>query len=213
MHACNNNNSSSNHVVGSLRAWASVLKNSVTNSSATSTPTSTTATEAPLVSSRRVLVWGKKRGVQISLQSFAAVRKGKTADCARRNAAPSNRILSLVTLDPNHPSLDIEAPTQPDRSGCAVGRLGLKFVVDDGSRSLYPIGGKRVTESTANRRTFRNRLYCSLRHYFLSCMQLRESKTNLSIISNRSTDRQDRSPNAKFSMTTDILIQSTLLLL
>lgn len=63
----------------------------------------------------RVLVWGKKKEVQICLDKFTVVRKGKTTDRARRNPSPSSRILSILTKDPNHPSLDIEAPTRMDR--------------------------------------------------------------------------------------------------
>jgi len=115
----NSNNVSSNRSVSSWRARASVLKNSVMNGNASTTPTgsaaATTTTETAPPSPHRVLVWGKKKDVQISLKLFTAVRKGKTTDRARRNAAPSNRILSLITVDPNHASLDIEAPTQLDR--------------------------------------------------------------------------------------------------
>lgn len=63
----------------------------------------------------KALSWGKKKDVQIALRLFTAVRKGKTTDRARRNQAPANRILSLITVDPYHPSLDIEAPTVLDR--------------------------------------------------------------------------------------------------
>lgn len=65
--------------------------------------------------SYKALSWGKKKDVQIALRLFTAVRKGKTTDRARRNQAPTNRILSLITVDPHHPSLDIEAPTVLDR--------------------------------------------------------------------------------------------------
>lgn len=63
----------------------------------------------------RVLTWGKKKDVRLPLERFVCVRKGKTTDRARRNASPSCRILSLITTDPNHQSLDIEAPTRLDR--------------------------------------------------------------------------------------------------
>jgi hypothetical protein len=63
----------------------------------------------------RVLTWGKKKEVKLPLDRFVSVRKGKTTDRARRNASPSCRILSLITTDPNHQSLDIEAPTRLDR--------------------------------------------------------------------------------------------------
>jgi len=65
--------------------------------------------------SQRALTWGKKNEVRIPLTRFTAVRKGKTTDRTRRNPCPSNRLLSLVTDDRNHSSLDIEAPTQLDR--------------------------------------------------------------------------------------------------
>jgi hypothetical protein len=64
---------------------------------------------------KRALVWGKKKDVQVRLDLFTAVRKGKTTDRARRNPSPSSRVLSILTKDKNHPSLDIEAPTRMDR--------------------------------------------------------------------------------------------------
>mmetsp|Transcript_447 Transcript_447/g.679 ORF Transcript_447/g.679 Transcript_447/m.679 type:complete len:1079 (+) Transcript_447:293-3529(+) len=63
----------------------------------------------------KCLTWGKRKGVRIPLERFTFVRKGKTTDRTRRNACPANRILSLVTNDPYHRSLDIEAPTRLDR--------------------------------------------------------------------------------------------------
>ncbi|CAJ1934412.1 unnamed protein product [Cylindrotheca closterium] len=63
----------------------------------------------------RCLTWGKKKGVRIPLERFTSVRKGKTTDRTKRNACPSVRILSLITNDPYHRSLDIEAPTRLDR--------------------------------------------------------------------------------------------------
>ena len=74
------------------------------------TPTSTDQEKV-----KRALVWGKKKDVQIQLSKFTIVRKGKATDRARRNPSPSSRILSILTNDPNHPSLDIEAPTRMDR--------------------------------------------------------------------------------------------------
>jgi kinesin family protein C2/C3 len=64
---------------------------------------------------KRALVWGKKKDVQIGLDKFTSVHKGKITDRARRNPSPSSRVLSILTKDPNHPSLDIEAPTRMDR--------------------------------------------------------------------------------------------------
>jgi hypothetical protein len=63
----------------------------------------------------RCLTWGKKKGVRIPLERFTSVRNGKTTERTKRNACPSTRILSLVTNDPYHRSLDIEAPTRLDR--------------------------------------------------------------------------------------------------
>ena len=64
---------------------------------------------------KRVLVWGKKKDVKLPLDRFVCVRKGKTTDRSKRNTNPASRILSLITDDPRHPSLDIEAPTKLDR--------------------------------------------------------------------------------------------------
>jgi hypothetical protein len=64
---------------------------------------------------RRVLVWGKKKDVQIPIERFVSVYKGKITDRTKRNTSPGTRVLSLLTDDPNHPSLDIEAPTRLDR--------------------------------------------------------------------------------------------------
>ena len=64
---------------------------------------------------RHALVWGKKKDVQITLDHFTAVRIGKNTERARRNPSPPSRILSLLTNDPKHPALDIEAPTRMDR--------------------------------------------------------------------------------------------------
>ena len=63
----------------------------------------------------KVLSWGKKKEVNLPLERFVCVRKGKTTDRTRRNASPACRILSLITDDPYCPSLDIEAPTRLDR--------------------------------------------------------------------------------------------------
>jgi len=65
--------------------------------------------------SLRALTWGKKNSVTISLDRFVCVRKGKTTERTMRNACPSSRLLSIVTKDPRHESLDIEAPTRLDR--------------------------------------------------------------------------------------------------
>jgi len=75
---------------------------------------------------KRALIWGKKKGVQITLDKFTSVRKGKTTDRARRNSSPASRVLSIMTNDPNHSSLDIEAPTRLDRDKFA--RAFAKFL-------------------------------------------------------------------------------------
>ncbi len=67
----------------------------------------------------KVLVWGKKKDIQMPLDRIVAIRKGKTTDKARRSTCPANRIFSIITDDPVHPSLDIEAPSQTDRDKCA----------------------------------------------------------------------------------------------
>lgn len=63
----------------------------------------------------KVLTWGKKKEVHLPLERFVCVRKGKTTERTRRNICPASRIVSLITDDPNCPSLDIEAPTRLDR--------------------------------------------------------------------------------------------------
>jgi hypothetical protein len=68
----------------------------------------------------KVLTWGKKKDVKIPLERFVCVRKGKTTDRTRRNICPATRILSLITDDPYHVSLDIEAPTRLDRDKFAM---------------------------------------------------------------------------------------------
>jgi hypothetical protein len=64
---------------------------------------------------KKALVWGKKKDVKLTVDKFVCVRKGKTTERTRRNTQPSSRLLSLITDDVNHPSLDIEAPTKLDR--------------------------------------------------------------------------------------------------
>lgn len=61
----------------------------------------------------RVLSWGRKKDVPLS--NFTMVQTGKVTERALKNPAPPSRILSLITSDPNHVSLDIEAPTKLDR--------------------------------------------------------------------------------------------------
>lgn len=63
----------------------------------------------------KVLTWGKKKEVNLPLERFVCVRKGKTTERTRRNVCPASRILSLITDDRQCPSLDIEAPTRLDR--------------------------------------------------------------------------------------------------
>lgn len=64
---------------------------------------------------RRVLAWGKKKYIQVPLDCFVCVRKGKTTERARKNPVAASRILSLITNDPSNITLDIEAPSKNDR--------------------------------------------------------------------------------------------------
>jgi hypothetical protein len=75
---------------------------------------------------RKVLQWGKKRDCRVLVDQFTCVRKGKTTDRTRRNGQQASRLLSLITSDVNHPSLDIEAPTRVDRDKFA--RAFAKFL-------------------------------------------------------------------------------------
>ena len=63
----------------------------------------------------KALTWGNKKKVLIPLCKFTSVRKGKTTPRTRRNGCDPSRLLSIVTNDSAHGSLDIEAPTQLDR--------------------------------------------------------------------------------------------------
>ena len=60
----------------------------------------------------KALAWGTKKRINILLYKFTSVRKGKTTERIKRNIAPSNRTLSLVTCDKRNGSLDIEALTK-----------------------------------------------------------------------------------------------------
>ena len=98
----------------------------------------------------RALVWGKKKDVQIPLTRFVCVRKGKTTERTKRNHAAAPRLLSLLTDDPSHPSLDIEAPTRLDRDKFA--RAFSKFlqvpVVDcEDTRSVHSFVVERQTQT------------------------------------------------------------------
>ena len=69
-------------------------------------------------------------------------RKGKTNERTRRNPQPATRLLSLVTDDANHPSLDIEAPTKLDRDKFArafAKFLGVPLEGDDGGVEEYRV--------------------------------------------------------------------------
>jgi kinesin family member C2/C3 len=127
------------------------------SSDACSLPPSSAAT------TYRALAWGKKKDVQIALRLFTAVVKGKTTERARRSPAPVSRILSLLTRDPHHPSLDIEAPTTLDRdkfarafarflavplyeSGRAVAAMA---VMDDAPEGSSTPSSLRDSESTS----------------------------------------------------------------
>jgi len=66
------------------------------------------------------LTWGNKKKVIIPLYKFTAVRKGKTTSRTMRNSCHPSKLLSLVTSDKRHGSLDIEAPTKLDRDKFAL---------------------------------------------------------------------------------------------
>jgi len=75
---------------------------------------------------KKALVWGKKKDIKLNVARFICVRKGKTNERTRKNPQPASRLLSLITDDVNHPSLDIEAPTKLDRDKFA--RAFAKFL-------------------------------------------------------------------------------------
>jgi hypothetical protein len=101
----------------------------------------------------RALTWGKKNLVKIPVDKFVVVRKGKTTDRTKRNPCPSSRILSLITNDPIHQSLDIEAPTRLDRDKFARAFARFLRIPLEGdatsapaaSSSSSPIGGQNRT--------------------------------------------------------------------
>jgi hypothetical protein len=96
----------------------------------------------------KVLTWGKKKDVRLPLERFVAVRKGRTTDRTRKNMCASSRILSLITNDPYHPSLDIEAPTRVDRDKFARAfamflKVPLEAEENRSSRSDFTPSSKR----------------------------------------------------------------------
>ena len=89
---------------------------------------------------KKALVWGKKKDVKLNVDRFICVRKGKTTDRTKRNPQPASRLLSLITDDTNHPSLDIEAPTKLDRDKFARAFskfLGVPLEGDDAGVEEY----------------------------------------------------------------------------
>jgi len=97
--------------------------------------------ETPLSKDKknRVLIWGKKKDVQIPLERFLQVRKGKTTARSKRNTAFRSLVLSLITNDPERPSLDIEAPTKLDRDKFArafARFLEVPLIEEDNSSAL-----------------------------------------------------------------------------
>jgi hypothetical protein len=100
------------------------------SSSRHSNASSISTTNSPLVrkyqtvsaqtsSSQLALAWGKRKDSNCKIvpaDCFRYIRKGKTTDRSRKNPAPSNRILTVVTHPETQlPSLDIETPTTLDR--------------------------------------------------------------------------------------------------
>lgn len=112
--------------------------------------------ETPLSKDKknRVLIWGKKKDVQIPLERFLQVRKGKTTARSKRNTAFRSLVLSLITNDPERPSLDIEAPTKLDRDKFArafARFLEVPLIEEDNSSALTTESRKSVaTDSKAS---------------------------------------------------------------
>jgi hypothetical protein len=102
---------------------------------------------------KKALVWGKKKDVRLTIDRFICVRKGKTTERTRRSLQPSSRLLSLITDDVNHPSLDIEAPTKLDRDKFAYAFskfLGVPLMEgdDDAASTEYHSTASLVDQST-----------------------------------------------------------------
>ena len=96
-------------------------------------PSFKTSPTSPLQHNKQMmaLTWGHKKTVP--LLQFTQVRKGKTTERTKRNPNPSGKLLSLITNDRRHGSLDIEAPTQLDRDKFAKAFsvfLGVDLVED-----------------------------------------------------------------------------------
>ena len=93
-----------------------------------------------LTSRKKALAWGKKKDVRLNVERFVCVRKGKTTERTIRNTQPASRLLSLISDDPNNPSLDIEAPTKLDRDKFARAFskfLGVPLIGDDDDAEEY----------------------------------------------------------------------------
>lgn len=102
---------------------------------------------------KKALVWGKKKDIKLNVDRFVCVRKGKTNERTRRNPQPASRLLSLITNDVNHPSLDIEAPTKLDRDKFArafAKFLGVPLEGDDGAEEYQSAASVEFSPSHGN---------------------------------------------------------------
>jgi len=91
------------------------------------------------------ITWGHKKTVP--LLHFTQVRKGKTTERTKRNPNPSGKLLSLITNDRRHGSLDIEAPTQLDRD-----KFAKAFAVFLGVDLVEDFVGQEVHASSTERK-------------------------------------------------------------
>lgn len=119
---------------------------------------------------RKALVWGKKKDIRLNVDRFVCVRKGKTTERTRRSSQPSSRLLSLITNDANHPSLDIEAPTKLDRDKFAHAFskfLGVPLLEgDDDVASIEHHSTASLIDQTPNQGNMSKLNYCVCRTWY-----------------------------------------------
>jgi kinesin family protein C2/C3 len=115
-------------------------------------PSFKTSPTSPLQHNKQMmaLTWGHKKTVP--LLQFTQVRKGKTTERTKRNPNPSGKLLSLITNDRRHGSLDIEAPTQLDRDKFAKAFsvfLGVDLVEDFVGQEVHASSSSSAPVTTA----------------------------------------------------------------
>jgi hypothetical protein len=120
--------------------------------SPSSKATTITTPSSPLQHNKQfmALTWGHKKTVP--LLHFIQVRKGKTTERTKRNPNPSGKLLSLITNDRRHGSLDIEAPTQLDRDKFAKAFsvfLGVDLVEDFVGQEVHASSSSSAPVTTA----------------------------------------------------------------